>query len=176
MRASIPVGPEGGPDLVVVATTAFYTYLGQLVPQKPKMYGAGSGHLSSAPRSHHRRISSTSARSIADGKGLCLTCHTIGQDGRASLPRSRRASARGRRNTDRGFQTIIDYLAQSLLRAGRLTSSRDYNPGMPKINDKSPIGLTDDEILAVMAWLQSLGGDPDGGPYADRALLQREGS
>ncbi len=32
-----------------------------------------------------------------------------------------------------------------------------FNPGMPVIS-KPPIGLTDDEILAVIAYLQSLGG------------------
>jgi hypothetical protein len=32
-----------------------------------------------------------------------------------------------------------------------------FNPGMPVIN-KPPIGLTDDEILCVIAYLQTLGG------------------
>ena len=32
-----------------------------------------------------------------------------------------------------------------------------FNPGMPVIN-KPPIGLSDQEILAVIAYLQSLGG------------------
>ena len=34
-----------------------------------------------------------------------------------------------------------------------------YNAGMPVI-DKPPIGLTDEEILCVIAWLQSMGGEP----------------
>jgi hypothetical protein len=34
-----------------------------------------------------------------------------------------------------------------------------FNPGMPAIN-KPPIGLTDQEILTVIAALQSLGGTP----------------
>jgi hypothetical protein len=34
-----------------------------------------------------------------------------------------------------------------------------FNPGMPVIN-KPPIGLTDEEILCVIAALQSLGGTP----------------
>ena len=34
-----------------------------------------------------------------------------------------------------------------------------FNPGMPVIN-KPPIGLTDQEILCVIAYLQSLGGTP----------------
>jgi hypothetical protein len=34
-----------------------------------------------------------------------------------------------------------------------------FNPGMPVIN-KPPVGLTDQEILCVIAYLQSLGGTP----------------
>jgi hypothetical protein len=34
-----------------------------------------------------------------------------------------------------------------------------FSPGMPAIN-KPPIGLTDDEIRAVIAYLESLGGTP----------------
>ena len=34
-----------------------------------------------------------------------------------------------------------------------------FNGGMPTIN-KPPIGLSDKEILTVIAWLQSLGGTP----------------
>jgi hypothetical protein len=34
-----------------------------------------------------------------------------------------------------------------------------FGPGMPAIN-QAPIGLTDQEILAVIAALQSLGGTP----------------
>ena len=34
-----------------------------------------------------------------------------------------------------------------------------FNPGMPTIN-KPPIGLTDQEILCVIAYLQTLGGTP----------------
>ena len=34
-----------------------------------------------------------------------------------------------------------------------------FNPGMPAIN-KPPIGLTDQEILCVLSYLQTLGGTP----------------
>ncbi|MDX1387620.1 MAG: hypothetical protein R3344_00400, partial [Acidobacteriota bacterium] len=52
----------------------------------------------------------------------------------------------------------LDYLAQSLYEPD-VYIVEGFNPGMPKIS-KPPIDLTDDEILAVMAWLQSLGGEP----------------
>ena len=60
-----------------------------------------------------------------------------------------------------------------------------FNPGMPVINEP-PIGLTDQEILVVIAYLQSLGGTPtvtlqtahryytpeDAAPPADAALAE----
>ena len=35
-----------------------------------------------------------------------------------------------------------------------------FNPGMPAIS-KPPIGLSNDEIMCVIAWLQSMGGEAD---------------
>jgi len=146
----VPVGLKVA--LLVVATTAFYTYLGQLVPQKEV----------SAPVVIELSQDLTTAdlidigASIADGKGLCLTCHTIGKTGALRFPDLAGIGARAG-NRIEGFSDL-DYLAQSLYEPD-VYIVEGYNPGMPKIN-KAPIGLTDDEILAVMAWLQSLGGDP----------------
>jgi hypothetical protein len=47
-------------------------------------------------------------------------------------------------------------MAQSMYEPGKFIVP-GFNPGMPVIN-KPPIGLTDDEILAVIAYLQTLGG------------------
>jgi hypothetical protein len=52
----------------------------------------------------------------------------------------------------------IDYLAQSLYEPNTFIVP-GFNPGMPTIN-KPPIGLTDQEILCVIAFLQTLGGTP----------------
>ena len=50
----------------------------------------------------------------------------------------------------------VHYFAQSIYEPSAFIVP-GFNPGMPVIN-KPPIGLTDDEILAVIAYLQSLGG------------------
>jgi hypothetical protein len=50
----------------------------------------------------------------------------------------------------------VEYLAQSIYDPSAFIVP-GFNPGMPVIN-KPPIGLTDDEILCVIAYLQSLGG------------------
>ena len=52
--------------------------------------------------------------------------------------------------------TELDYLAESIYDPN-LFIVPGFNPGMPVIN-KPPIGLSDPEILAVIAYLQSLGG------------------
>ena len=52
----------------------------------------------------------------------------------------------------------VDYLAQSMYEPDKFIVP-GFNPGMPAIN-KPPIGLTDQEILCVIAFLQSLGGKP----------------
>ena len=55
-----------------------------------------------------------------------------------------------------------------------------FNPGMPTIN-RPPIGLTDQEILCVIAYLQSLGGTPTvtlqtSHPYYSRRRPRRRGT
>jgi len=52
----------------------------------------------------------------------------------------------------------VTYLADTLYNPNDFIVP-GFSPGMPTIN-KPPIGLTDQEILCVMAFLQSLGGTP----------------
>jgi hypothetical protein len=52
----------------------------------------------------------------------------------------------------------VEYLAQSIYEPDSYIVE-GFNPGMPVIN-MPPIGLTDQEILVVIAYLQSLGGTP----------------
>lgn len=135
---------------LAIATTAFYTYVGQLVPQKevhPPVEVAISKDMK--PEEMVKV-----GREIMDGKGLCFTCHTVGKSGVLRFPDldgiGSRAAARIPGLTD------VEYLAQSLYEPDKYIVP-GFNPGMPSIN-KPPIGLTDDEILAVIAYLQSLGG------------------
>jgi cytochrome c oxidase subunit 2 len=91
-----------------------------------------------------------------DGKGLCFTCHTMGKKGALRFPDLEGVGSRAA-NRIPGLSDT-DYLAQSLYQPDRFIVE-GFNPGMPVIS-KPPIGLTDDEIRAVVAYLQSLGGTP----------------
>jgi len=95
-------------------------------------------------------------REIMDGKGLCFTCHTIGKSGALRFPDLAGVAVRAK--TREPGMTDVDYFAQAMYEPNAFIVP-GFNPGMPTIN-KPPIGLSDQEILCVMAYLQSLGGTP----------------
>ena len=95
-------------------------------------------------------------REIMDGKGLCFTCHTIGKTGALRFPDLAGVDVRAKTRVP-GLSDV-EYFAQTLYEPKAFIVP-GFNPGMPVIN-KPPIGLTDQEILCVIAYLQSLGGTP----------------
>ena len=136
--------------VLVLATTAFYTYVGQLVPQKEVL----------PPEETVLRSDLTTAdmvdvgRQIMEGKGLCITCHTIGRSGALRFPDLDGIAVRAATRVP--GMSDVDYLAQSMYEPDTYIVE-GFNPGMPAIN-RPPIGLTDQEILTVIAYLQTLGG------------------
>jgi hypothetical protein len=147
---TIPVVPRIG--ALVLVTTAFYGYVGQMVPQNEVH----------PPEEILIRADLTTAdmveigREISQGKGLCRTCHTIGQTGALRFPDL--AGVAGRAPGRIPGLSDVEYFAQSLYEPDSYIVE-GFNPGMPAIN-RPPIGLTDQEILCVIAYLQSLGGTP----------------
>ena len=136
--------------LLVLLTTGFYTYVGQLVPQKevqPPQETILRSDLTTADMV-------TVGRQIMEGKGLCFTCHTIGKSGVLRFPDLDGVASRAA--TREPGLSEIEYFAKSIYAPDSFIVP-GFNPGMPTIN-KPPIGLTDQEILCVMAYLQTLGG------------------
>ena len=137
---------------LVLATTAFYTYVGQMVPQKevqpPKEMALG-GDLSPADMVKV-------GREIMEGKGICLTCHTVGKSGALRFPDLGGIGATAKTRVP-GL-TDVEYLAQSLYEPLAFVVP-GFPPAMPPVN-QAPIGLNDQEILCVIAALQALGGSP----------------
>jgi mono/diheme cytochrome c family protein len=137
---------------LVLATTGFYGYVGQMVPQKEVQ----------PPEEIVLRTDLTTAdmvtvgREIMDSKGLCFTCHTIGRSGALRFPDLEGVAARAPSRVP-GLSDV-EYFAQSMYEPDAYIVP-GFNPGMPVIN-KPPIGLTDPEILCVIAFLQTLGGTP----------------
>jgi mono/diheme cytochrome c family protein len=137
---------------LVLATTGFYTYVGQMVPQKevqPPRETNLSGDVSTSDMAQI-------GRTIMEGKGLCLTCHTIGKTGALRFPDLAGVDTRAKSRVP-GLNDV-EYFAQSMYEPTAFVVP-GFPPAMPPIN-KPPIGLTDQEILCVIAYLQSLGGTP----------------
>lgn len=137
---------------LVLVSTAFYGYVGQMVPQNEVQ----------PPEEIVIRADLTTpemveiGREISEGKGLCRTCHTIGQTGALRFPDLAGVANRALERIP-GLSDV-EYFAQSLYEPDSFVVE-GFNPGMPVIN-RPPIALTDQEILCVIAYLQSLGGTP----------------
>ena len=138
--------------LFTLLVTAFYGYVGQMVPQKevhpPKDLVVG-------PEMTTEELV-LAGKQIAEGKGTCMGCHTIGSQEKGRFPDLGGIGSRAA--TRRPGLTAVDYLAESLYEPNAFIVD-GYSPGMPPIG-KPPIGLSDAEMLAVIAYLQSLGGEP----------------
>src|SRR5207342_116587 len=92
---------------LVLATTGFYAYVGQLVPQKevqPPQETALGGDMSTADMVKV-------GRQIMEGKGVCLTCHTIGKTGALRFPDLAGVDVRAK--TRVAGLSDIEYFAQS---------------------------------------------------------------
>ena len=148
---TIPLVPRIG--ALVLATTGFYAYVGSMVPQN-EVQPPPTSIVIPADLTTEQMV--TVGREVMDTKGLCFTCHTIGRSGALRFPDL--AGVDERAKTRVPGQSDVDYFAQSLYDPDSFIVP-GFNPGMPVVN-RPPIGLTDQEILCVIAYLQSLGGTP----------------
>jgi mono/diheme cytochrome c family protein len=150
MKLALPV--EVKLVLLTVGATAFYTLVGQLVPQKE----VHPPEVVEIPEDVSTDQMVAIGKGIFEGKGLCTTCHTLGRSGALRFPDLAGVAARA---ADRvGGLSQLGYFAQTLYTPDAFVVP-GFNPGMPAAN-KPPVGLTDEEILTVVAYLQSLGGEP----------------
>jgi len=138
--------------VLVVATTGFYTYVGQMVPQKEVQPPQEIVLKSDLTTADMVKV----GREIMEGKGLCFTCHTIGKTGALRFPDLANVDVRAK--TRKPGYSDVDYFAESMYEPNAFIVP-GFNPGMPTIN-QPPVGLTDQEILCVIAYLQTLGGTP----------------
>ncbi|HXD19351.1 MAG TPA: cytochrome c [Vicinamibacterales bacterium] len=138
---------------LVLVATSFYTYVGQMVPQKEVLPPQETVIRADLTTDDMVKV----GQEIMNGKGLCFTCHTLGKtEGPFRFPDLSGVDARAMMRKP-GY-TDVDYFAETIYDPNAFIVP-GFNPGMPVIN-KPPIGLTDQEILCVIAYLQTLGGTP----------------
>lgn len=137
--------------LFTLAVIGFYTYFANSIPQ-----------IESRPPEEITTLSAEMTpeelagvgQDIVEGKGGCLVCHSIGSPG----PRAPDLAGVGARAETRPEDmSSEEYLRESLVDPGAQLVE-GYEPIMPKM-DAPPTSLTEVEITAVVAYLQSLGGE-----------------
>jgi Cytochrome c len=139
--------------VLVIGATSFYTYVGQMVPQKEVLPPQETVIRADLTTDDMVKV----GQEIMNGKGLCFTCHTLGKtEGPFRFPDMSGVDVRAKTRVP-GLSDV-EYFAQSIYEPEKFIVP-GFNPGMPVIN-KPPIGLTDQEILCVIAYLQTLGGTP----------------
>jgi hypothetical protein len=137
---------------LVLATTGFYTYVGQMVPQKEVLPPKESTIGANMSTADMVKV----GQEIMAGKGICLTCHTVGKSGALRFPDL--AGIGSRAGSRVPGMNDVDYLAQTLYEPTAFVVP-GFPPAMPPVN-QPPIGLNEQEILCVIAALQSMGGSP----------------
>ncbi len=135
-----------------ILVAAFYSYVGQMVPQSitypPEETEIGEDMTT-------EELVEAGAEIVA-GQGTCLGCHTTsGETGGRFPDLANIGAVAGDRRE--GYDDV-EYLAESLYEPN-VYVVEGFLPGMPPVHTP-PIELNDDEVLAVIAYLQSLGGEP----------------
>lgn len=95
------------------------------------------------------------------GDGQCSTCHKIGATGSATRgPDHEGLFAKATKIAkEKGLSSPTEYLVESIVDPGTYLAE-GYGNIMPKVFEP-PILLNRDQILAIITYLQSLGGDAD---------------
>ena len=137
--------------VLTIGLTGFYAMVGQSVPQKEVHPPVVIEIAEDVSVEEMVEI----GKGIFEGKGICNTCHTIGKSGALRYPDLDGIASRAA--TRKAGFSALEYLAESMYEPDIFVVD-GFNPGMPAIN-KAPIGLTDQEIIAVIAYLQTLGGE-----------------
>src|SRR5689334_11921977 len=139
--------------LLVVGSSLFYTYVGQLVPQKQLLPPAEVEISNDLTTEQMVKV----GFEVVQQKGLCLTCHTIGKTG-GPFRFPDLAGVGDRAKTRKPGYTDVQYFAETLYHPDAVIVP-GFSPGVPTFN-KPPSALTDTAFVCVVAWLQSRGGTP----------------
>lgn len=134
-----------------IAVIGFYIYITMYVSG---LSGTGGGESAGG-------VSPEAGEKIFWGDGQCGTCHKIGTSGSATRGPDQEglASRAEERAKETGLASGLDYLVESIVDPEKYIV-KGYDKIMPRVFDP-PIMLSREKILAVIAYLQTLGGEAD---------------
>ena len=136
--------------LLLLAVTGAFVYIGNAIPQ-----------IKSGPAKKDRKVGGTPQELVTQGKEIfegleagCLVCHSLNGAGGNRCPE---LAGIGNRSKKRGG---AEYLVESLYDPDAVIVDGTNQSLMKPVN-LPPISLGHDEILAVVSYLNSLGGKTD---------------
>ena len=137
--------------IFTVAVLGFFTYVCIYVTG---LSGGGDGGGATG-------VSPEAGEKIFWGDGQCHTCHSIGTSGSATRGPNQEglASRAEERAMATGLSSGLEYIVESIVDPNKFIVE-GYDKIMPKVYDP-PIMLGREKILAVLTYLQTLGGEPD---------------
>ncbi len=165
--------------LFVLVVLGVFVYIGEVLTR------LSGGGVESGGRAASGEISPEAGESLFLGKAKCYTCHSVGDQGSAirgpnlgepgplGMPIGLRAEERAReRSTATGkTYSATDYLLESMIDPNAYLVE-GYRPEMPIII-RPPIALGGPEVQAVVAYLQSVGGEGDSVPVEQSPFWQQ---
>lgn len=138
----------------IVAIAGGFVYICHAIPQ-----------VKSQPGAVHIEVGGSPEELVAAGKivfmgdrAQCLTCHSLGEDPKARCPNQEDLGERAAKQ--KAGLSAAEYLVESLYDPNAFIVSGYPANQMTPVN-KPPIALSHDEILAVLAYLNTLGGETD---------------
>lgn len=140
--------------LFILAIALGFVYICNRIPQ-----------IKSEPIVEEKIIGASAEELVAAGKRIfrsdraqCLTCHSLGEDPKARCPNQEGLGERAPKR--RPGMSAAQYLVQSVYNPNAYIVSGYPKNQMRPVN-KPPIALSHDQILAVIAYLNTLGGHTD---------------
>lgn len=137
--------------IFTVAVLGFFTYVCIYVTG---LSGGGDGGGATG-------VSPEAGEKIFWGDGQCHTCHSIGTSGSATRGPNQEglASRAEERAKATGLSSGLEYIVESIVEPDKFIVD-GYDKIMPKVYDP-PIMLDREKILAVLTYMQTLGGETD---------------
>lgn len=134
-----------------LAIIGFYIYVTYYVAG---LSGTGPGEAA-------KGVTPEAGEAIFWGDGQCHTCHKIGSRGSATRgPDQEGLAIRAEERAKKlGLSSGLEYLVESIVDPNKYVVE-GYDKIMPKVYEP-PIMLSREKILAVLSYLQTLGGEPD---------------
>ena len=138
--------------LFTLAVLGFFAYVCMYVTGLSGGGGSGGGATGVNPEAGEK---------IYWGEGQCHTCHSIGTSGSATRGPNQEglASRAEERAKEVGLSSGLEYMVDSIVNPSSYVVE-GYDDIMPQVYD-APIMLGREKILAVLTYLQTLGGEFD---------------